>query len=133
MKIELSKRMSGKTTRLVAWVRENNTHVLVTFSEEEKARLQRVYPDIAGRVKTLTDFKNGSSQGGHSVVGIDNADMILQKMIERPIEYININYKEEDTVTKYGVIPKAIYKQEIITEDCPTCHSELSPNHSLRK
>lgn len=102
MKIELSKRMSGKTTRIVEWVRQNNTHVLVTFSEEEKARLQRTYPDISGRIKTVVDFQNGSSQGGHSVIGIDNADMILQRMINHPIEYLNINYTEDDIVTKYN-------------------------------
>lgn len=92
MKVDYSPRAAGKTTRLIEWLREDSARVMITFSHDEENRLKRQYPDLSTQIVDWESYQ-ARYQGGRKIkeVSIDNADIILQKMIPEPINRISIS------------------------------------------
>lgn len=98
MKILYSPRQAGKTTRMIAWLREDPQRVLVTFSFEEAQRLTDLYPDLLNRI---VDWRSYIERRGYAwrfhpkAIALDNADLILQMLCRDEIDVITISNPDE--------------------------------------
>lgn len=93
MQVDYSPRQMGKTTRMIEWLRKDTKRVLITFSHDEENRLKRLYPDLSNRILDWESYLSRYTRGMDidQVVAIDNADIILQRMVDRPIEIITVS------------------------------------------
>lgn len=92
MEVDYSARRTGKTTRLIEWLREDEGRVMITFSHMEENRLKREFPELSTQIVDWESYQNRYRQGRKiKEVGIDNADMILQSMIPEQIKIISIS------------------------------------------
>lgn len=92
MDIDISAVASGKTTRIVEWVKKDKKNVLVTFSAKESERLKRLYPEIENRIYCWEEWLVIRYSQPHDIlVGIDNADLIVQQMTMRSVEKITLS------------------------------------------
>lgn len=96
MRVDYSPRQSGKTTRAVEWVRADPQRVLITFSQREMQRLRETYEDIAGRIFDWDTYRrlHLNVQAKIEEVGIDNADLILQRQVRHPLKLLTISDEE---------------------------------------
>lgn len=96
-------RGGGKTWEAIKAMRLDPSIVLVTFASGEARRLIDAYPDMVGRIWGWQDYIERHQRGYHrpAKIAVDNADMILQNMLENPIEIITMN--EDDTPVKPGM------------------------------
>lgn len=103
MEIDYSPRGAGKTTRLIQWLSEDNRRILLTFSRSEAERLQATYDKedrlgFSQRICTFSDYieRRGIAwrSGQNNEVGIDNADIILQTMIQDNLSLISVTKDE---------------------------------------
>lgn len=97
MKILYSPRQGGKTTRMVEWLREEQSRMLVTFSDKEARRLVELYPDLVNRIVTWREYVERRSFAWNkhpSKIAIDNADIILQMLCRDEIDVITISNEE---------------------------------------
>lgn len=96
MNIDYSPRASGKTSRLIDWLREKPNRILITFSHEEENRLKRLYNDLSTRIVEWRSYQRRYMHGNPMKhIAIDNADLILQEILAQPIEQITITELEE--------------------------------------
>jgi hypothetical protein len=105
-----SARQCGKTTRMLLWLMEKPERMLVVINHQEEMRLrsfvEKEYPKqnmelgLQNRILGWSDYKNRSSRWVKvKEISIDNADMILQSMVNNPIA--NITFTGTDkTVEK---------------------------------
>jgi hypothetical protein len=63
MKIDYSPRASGKTTRMIEWLRENPQRILVTFNHAEENRLKHEYPDLSMRILEWRSYQQRYMHG----------------------------------------------------------------------
>lgn len=94
--ITISNRGAGKTTRMVEWLKDNPTRILITFNNKEAERIRQQFnlePQDANRVLGWQDYldRKGMGKLRYANIGIDNADMILQNMVYDPIENISLS------------------------------------------
>lgn len=97
MKIDYSPRQSGKTTRMVKWLREDKRRVLIVFGFIEKKRLAGLHKGIESQVMTWSEYK--SLKGYERVIkeiSIDNAETILKLMVNHEISNITISSDDQD-------------------------------------
>lgn len=98
MKIELSGRGTGKTTRMLAWLTEAENRTLVVFNNQEKERLKGILEDWEAkyesiptrdaqemarrlnRIRTKGIITAREKPVARGPVAIDNADLFLQGM-----------------------------------------------------
>lgn len=100
MEIIHSPRASGKTVRLIEWLRENPNRILVTFSDLEARRLKEM-PASEGmekRIKSWREYASldmmGMGKPDEFEVAIDNADIILHRYSRYPIKIISVTKDE---------------------------------------
>jgi len=102
MNVDYSPRGSGKTTRAIEWLKvDPEKRVLLTYSHDEENRLKRLYPELAHRIVDWESYLRSMKQGGSSFsrienrrVMVDNADYVLQKMLDWNITDVTINREE---------------------------------------
>ena len=97
MNIIVLPRRGGKTHRLLEWMRsapDGEHRVMLCFSAHDAMRLWRQVREQEGNTLeswqfvSAGDIKDGAwsgvlrGRGGRIVIGVDNADMILQRMLE---------------------------------------------------
>jgi hypothetical protein len=91
MNVDYSPRGSGKTTRLIEWLRGDPKRVLITISHEHEKDLRQLYPELGMQIVGWESYRR-KYRGGHiTEVAIDNADIILQKMIPEKIAIVTIS------------------------------------------
>lgn len=104
MKVEILPRQMGKTTRLIKWLLEDNSRIIITFSEHEADRIKRYYfrsdgvfrPKIKKsdfkRILSMQEYMEKKTMGYKKPlnIGIDNADIILQNIFWDRIEKITM-------------------------------------------
>lgn len=111
MEISITARGGGKTTRALEWLMKTPNSVLVTFSTDEakrlcehmvklvseKERIKKQDYDILfalwrERIMTWREYSSGKTLGtGKEVVGIDNADYILQSMCREKLDFVSMS------------------------------------------
>jgi hypothetical protein len=99
---EVRARQSGKTTDLLAWVAdapEGEHRVFVTHSKEEAMRVYRENRDRfeSWQFVGIDEVKPGAwagviiGRGGRVVLGLDNFDLMLERLVGRPVGKVMIN------------------------------------------
>lgn len=78
-------RAGGKTHQLIQWLceeEEGEHRIMIVQDRRTCERLERQYPELRGRFKTLYDVRSGhlSGNGGTTVLGIDNLDLCLSDL-----------------------------------------------------
>lgn len=101
MIVDYSPRGGGKTTRGINWLKEDpNTRYFIAPDEDTAKALRHANPEVEHRIyswREYMDKKNGGHmQGKHASVCIDNADMILTKLVGKPIDFISVNEYEDE-------------------------------------
>lgn len=74
-------RGTGKTSLIVEWLKEDDSRVMVTHGEAEKARLVRQFglaQSVADRIVT-GDLEQLRGRSGE--IGVDNIDLVVQKLM----------------------------------------------------
>lgn len=85
-------RASGKTAKMIEWLREDEEHILVTYSTHEEKRLHRLYPELLERIFFWGRWIENNQYGiGKKYIAIDNADIILQSHSKHPIMKITMS------------------------------------------
>ena len=102
MEINISPRRSGKTTRLIDWVKKGEDRVVLFATTEEASYLKKQYPEIADKLYYWIDWREKKDL--NKEIGIDNADCVLHKIFGRSIQKLEFNQ---------GLIKKFIYNKEI--------------------
>lgn len=113
--IEFGGRRSGRTTRLIEWLREgeanNEKRVLLVFSDQEATRIRTIVEDDPNNTIErwqICSFNHHSTLIGkkYSEVAIDNLEMFLPTFAA-PITLITATLTEEySTHHSYGFEPK---------------------------
>lgn len=102
MNIDISPRGAGKTTRAIEWLRKDlDKRILLTFSNDEENRLKKLYPDCSHRIVDWKSYVLSIARGGSSFsriqnprIMVDNADIVLQKMLDYNITDVSFTKDE---------------------------------------
>lgn len=85
----------GKTEAMLKWAAGRSDAVIVTFSTQEAARLREII--VRRKLTILPDqiisvdmVRRGLLRGRHSVLGVDNADMVLADLLGRSVEIATV-------------------------------------------
>ena len=90
MEINIGPRRSGKTTRLINWLKEDINRVCIFSSREEVLNLQKLYPQIADKFFYWADYRS-KCVNTNAEIGIDNADCVLRELFGKHITKIEFN------------------------------------------
>ena len=95
MEIDYSPRCSGKTTRMIEWLKEDPNRVLVVHTIGYRDNLKRQYPELSERFHVAHTLMDSHLHISHeSVLGFDNLDLILAHMFKRRIGIASITKEE---------------------------------------
>jgi hypothetical protein len=95
-------RAAGKTTKMMKWLMEDSTHVLIVFSTQEKQRIIKEYakeelntgeqlPLWVERIYTPFEYSQRHGRfTGKEVLAVDNADMVLEYFLRKPVAIASI-------------------------------------------
>lgn len=91
---------------MMEWLNaDTNRRYVITHSAMARQQLQQQYPDLAHRIMDWDQYqersKGGHLAGAHSLYSIDNADMILQKLMahNHPVDFISVTeYPDESEI-----------------------------------
>ena len=102
MRIDVSGRQSGKTHRMIQWMRDNEDAIMIVFSDAEAKRLIDTYdPDhifgLWNRIVSLHAYQKSPQSFFRPVIGVDNAEFILQALLGN-VQYITMSDRENYTI-----------------------------------
>jgi len=89
MEIIMKPRCTGKTLELIQKVKDDPHGVLIVHSATEMRRLKAFLP-----IEKIDVFNPLKFQGTRKNLYIDNADMILQSVVSRPIKAITLTKED---------------------------------------
>lgn len=96
--IELSARGCGKTTRMIEWLRSGPNRLMLVISEQERRRIisEKDNLDLANKIVTFEMYRRQIRRASQGIqeIGIDNADIILEDLIGRPISKMTMTDDE---------------------------------------
>jgi hypothetical protein len=101
VKLIVARRGKGKTAGCVAYLRTHPTAYLVVHSKLEVERVRQDYThnehEVSQRIVAFDDVLDGRWPIGRRVTGlvIDNADLILAKVFEMPIDALAVSWPED--------------------------------------
>lgn len=101
MKIIAGQRLAGKTFRMLEWLREDKSRILVVHSQQEKRRLTMGLNSILiPQILTFDEITKGNLQGVRNKhIAIDNLDWILQRIFpDQVIELLTFNTTQVETL-----------------------------------
>lgn len=83
MRVEIGGRQTGKTTRMIEWLRHNKHGILIVHNEREAQRLRDLYDpggtmEMANRIVAADVRPNHRRSFYRPQVAIDNVDLILR-------------------------------------------------------
>lgn len=91
MKVIIGERQSGKTTKLLQQLKENNNAVMGVSSEMKKIRLIQENPELKDRIKTYCELKNSVVSNDFDECYLDDIDLLLHTLdFKIPITYVSI-------------------------------------------
>jgi thymidine kinase len=95
MEIDYSPRQSGKTTRMLEWLRADQNRVLLVHNYEYAHELGIENKDVKDRIMSWNDYipkQKGRNPLEH--VAIDNAEFFFRSRINAPIDKISMSTPE---------------------------------------
>jgi hypothetical protein len=82
-------RQGGKTHEAAEWVKAHPDAVMITFSQQEAARLVKQYGLDENRVVSFRSATQlGALRGRRVRIGIDNLDIILRELFGHEVEFV---------------------------------------------
>ena len=92
MIISVTGRQTGKTTKILQMLKENDKAVMAVHCEDEKKRLLFENPELKGRIKTYNEMKTKNMCSNEfEECYLDNLDILLSRLrFELPITYVSI-------------------------------------------
>lgn len=89
-------RAGGKTTKLLRWVASQEKIgdiAVICHSGDEKERMTHLWMEAyptgpQPRFITMNEARNGSLDGRHTRIAIDNLDIMLTHMLGYPVQYV---------------------------------------------
>lgn len=82
MEVDYFPRRSGKTSRMLAWLAEDASRILIVRNRDVRGQMRTKYPELAERIMWYGEFLHSgdlTKYRGHSVA-IDNAEQVLEEM-----------------------------------------------------
>lgn len=100
MKIYILPRQSGKTTKMIEWLRKDPKRIMITFSYENSKLLARQNPDLAGQFIDINSYMSDWHMRCRDVggVAVDNADEILQIILKTRIEEMTMTSGDQNVI-----------------------------------
>ena len=102
-KLVIRNRQGGKTLAMMEWahgaLKDGITPAIVTISEPEARRVRKLYEEKYGveveRVRFMShgQARNGSLDGRHTKIGVDNLDMLLRHLFGYPVDIATFTYE----------------------------------------
>ena len=80
----------GKTTRMLLWLAENKSHVLLVGTESGARQLQGLYPVFKDRISRFEGARERFPEADW-IFGVDEAGYVLQNILGRPIKQMTID------------------------------------------
>ena len=73
-------RQAGKTTKVIEAMKRNPNALMLTFSEMEKSRIEKLKPNLRGRVMSISEYQKEESYLGKrfNEIHIDNLELCLK-------------------------------------------------------
>jgi len=100
--LELSPRQSGKTTRMIEWLKGNSNRILLTYNEAEAIRLRRENKDLVSQFMSWGDYMSKQKQLSRDhEVSIDNMECIIRIMVNHPIVRMSMSVGDGVVVEKH--------------------------------
>ena len=101
MKIYISPRRSGKTTKAVDWLKEKDNRILITFGIQEADRLRELHPNLSKRIMTHREYRDTffvTEEKKNQEIGIDNLDQVIQSLFDDNvvISYLTCPFIKEE-------------------------------------
>ncbi|WP_147154151.1 hypothetical protein [Reyranella soli] len=108
MRIDYSPRASGKTTRLIEWLKAKPDRFLLTFSHDEENRLKRLHPDLSNRIVDWRSYQRRFMHGSpmHQIA-IDNVDLVLEEQFRQRIAIASIS---DEQTPQWRLLQEAGYQ-----------------------
>lgn len=96
--IDYGPRASGRTTRMMLWLMENEKRIMLTFSRGSAEMLRERYPLLSDRIFYVDEFKNmqRGMRPTEREIGVDNADMVLERHLGCPIHRMSLLSDSEE-------------------------------------
>ena len=93
MELDYSPRQSGKTTRIVEWLRLNPMGLVVTFSRDRADAIKKEFGLSEGSVLSWDEYYKGYKTYGKDIseIVIDDVDIILQKICKEKINKVTFS------------------------------------------
>ncbi len=95
MRVITRYRRAGKSTYMIHWVSQDKGRTLLVHNHQEAKRLRKEFPFLAKQIITW-DGRKQMVGTKTKEVGIDNADMILQDYVGKPISIITTTIEEDE-------------------------------------
>lgn len=104
MEINISPRQSGKTTKMIAWLKQNDNAVLLVHNHQERMRLINnceLNPSQSARIMTYDAWLGGYILASKDVkIAVDNAEIFLQRVFGGRLRKASISSNDPaNTVT----------------------------------
>lgn len=107
MRLVVGGRASGKTFKMVNWLKASPNHILVVHSEQEAHRIREDYYLNLGecnRIISVHSALNGKLRGSRreTVIAIDNLDLMLPFIMGASIGPVTLTNTEIEKIREYG-------------------------------
>ena len=90
MEIDYSHMGSGKTTRILEWLKENQANLLIVNSIHSANLISNYSSNLGGRVITYNEFKNSPEKYSDCNIGIDQVDYIIDDIFNGKVKKITL-------------------------------------------
>ena len=95
MRVELGGRQTGRTTRMIEWLKDNPSGILIVHSESEAQRLSNLHDhdgimELRLRIVSVESWMNRRPSFHLPAVAVDNADMVLQQLLGTGIDVVTM-------------------------------------------
>lgn len=94
MQIIYQPRQSGKTTKMIEWLKESKKNLLLVPHLVRKAQLVEENPKLKNQIMTLHEYLPSPS-AAYKKVSVDDAELVLQSLLKHRIEYITMSIIKE--------------------------------------
>jgi hypothetical protein len=97
MRLIVSPRQGGKTSKMIEWLNGDPYRLLITFSVQEADRIAQTFNVERFRVLSFDEYMRGLSKGKIRMreVSIDNADMVMQSLFSEEIKNVTFTKNEK--------------------------------------
>jgi hypothetical protein len=94
MKVIHKAMRGGKTTELIAWLRESDSRKMVVMHAGERDRLIREYQLDRGVAQRIIIAAPDTLRGLQGEIAVDNAEWVLNQFFGRPVNIVSFTKDE---------------------------------------